>query len=122
MAFLSMFDRTYYVYILACKSRRLYIGMTDSLVRRVCEHKSKAIEGFTKRYNIDRLVYYETFKYVLNAIHREKLLKNWPRKKKIDLIESMNPDWKDLAADWYEEQLASVVRDSVSFRVQKETE
>ncbi|HEY3293928.1 MAG TPA: GIY-YIG nuclease family protein [bacterium] len=121
MGLFSMFDRVFYVYILACKSRRLYIGVTGGLRRRVFEHKSKALVGFTKRYNIDQLVYYEAYRYIHNAIRREKQLKNGPRKKKIELIESTNPEWKDLAADWAEEE-AAVVRDSVPFRVQKGTE
>src|SRR6516165_2803993 len=78
----------FYVYILASKSRRLYTGMTNWLFRRVMEHKSGEVEGFTKRYKINRLVYYEEFKYVRNCIAREKEIKGWSREKKVALIES----------------------------------
>ena len=94
------FRRRFYVYILASKSRRLYTGMTNSLFERVLQHKAKETEGFTKRYNIDRLVYYEEFRYVGNCIAREKQVKSWARAKKIALIHSSNPGWEDLAADW----------------------
>ena len=90
----------FYGYILASKSRRLYIGMTNSLFNRVMQHKSGEEDGFTKRYNINRLVYYETFKYVNNCIAQETQLKAWSRAKKVALIESFNPTWEDLAADW----------------------
>jgi putative endonuclease len=90
----------FYVYILASKSRRLYTGMTNWLFRRVMEHKSGEVEGFTKRYKINRLVYYEEFKYVRNCIAREKEIKGWSREKKVALIESINPAWEDLSADW----------------------
>lgn len=75
----------------------LYVGMSNDLVRRVREHKEKHIAGFTKRYNLHRLVYYEEFQDVRKAIAREKELKGWRREKKIALIESINPDWKDLS-------------------------
>jgi putative endonuclease len=78
------------------KSKTIYIGVTNNLVKRVYEHKSKIIKGFTSKYNINKLVYYEVFNDVTNAIAREKQLKGWLRKKKIDLIESINPEWKDL--------------------------
>ena len=91
------------VYILASATRRLYIGVTSDLTRRVWQHKCKLYDGFTKRYNIDRLVYYEVYGRMESAIHREKALKNWPRQWKLHLIEGHNPDWNDLAVDWYEE-------------------
>jgi putative endonuclease len=94
-----MTTRTYYVYILTNHSHRLYIGMTNDLRRRNSEHKQKAIPGFTKRYNIDILVYYETFSNAPDAIAREKQLKRWRREKKITLIESQNPNWEDLLVD-----------------------
>src|SRR5437870_3070351 len=87
----------FYIYILASKSRRTYVGMTNSLLRRVMEHKSGELEGFTKRYKIDRLVYYEIFKYVNNCIARETQIKAWSRAKKLALIASFNPTWEDLA-------------------------
>ena len=94
--------KEYYVYILANYSRTLYIGVTNNLVRRIHEHKNQLNNGFTKKYGIHRLVYYEIFQDVSAAILREKELKGWNRKKKIALIEQSNPEWKDLARDWYE--------------------
>lgn len=79
------------------KSKTLYTGVTNNLTRRVYEHKNKSIDGFTKKYNIHKLVYLELFNNIEAAIRREKQIKGWIRKKKIDLIESMNPDWKDLS-------------------------
>ncbi|HXY01984.1 MAG TPA: GIY-YIG nuclease family protein, partial [Terriglobales bacterium] len=93
-------ERRYYVYIMASRSLNLYTGITDNLFRRALEHKAGAIEGFTKQYNIDRLVYYEVFKYVNNAIAREKQIKAWTRAKRLTLIKSMNPSWQDLAEGW----------------------
>lgn len=92
--------RNYYVYILASKSRRLYIGMTNNLERRLWEHKSKVVEGFTKQYNIDRLVYFEDSIDVKSVLEREKQLKSWRREKKIELIESVNATWDDLSLNW----------------------
>jgi putative endonuclease len=77
--------------------------MTNNLVDRIGQHKSGAIEGFTTKYKIDRLVYYETFKYVKNC-NREKQIKAWTRAKRVALIEAANPTWEDLAADWFKEQ------------------
>jgi putative endonuclease len=92
----------FYVYIMQSSSRRaLYIGMTNSLRRRVFQHKTHELEGFTDSYNAVRLVYWESFDEALKAIAREKQLKNWRREKKLWLIASMNPKWRDLAADWY---------------------
>jgi putative endonuclease len=93
-------DWKFYIYIVASKSRRIYIGMTNSLFKRVMQHKSGAIDGFTKRYRINRLVYYEEFKYVNNCEARETELKKWSRAKKIALIAGFNPTWEDLAQDW----------------------
>ena len=92
----------YYVYILANASRRLYIGMTNNLGRRVYEHKHKLTPGFTSEYNVNRLVYFESTSDVRAAIAREKQLKVWLRSKKIALIESQNPSWDDLSAEWFE--------------------
>ncbi len=95
--------KTYYVYIMTNKKNgTLYIGVTGNLERRVYEHKQKLIEGFTKKYNLHKLVYYESGTDVSSAITREKQLKKWLRKWKIELIEKENPDWVDLANDWYE--------------------
>ena len=82
---------------MANKSRTLYIGMTNNLERRVYEHKNKLIEGFTKKYNITKLVYFEVFNEAAEAISREKQLKNWHRDWKINLIESINKNWEDLS-------------------------
>lgn len=87
---------------MANKSLMLYAGVTDDLIRRVFEHKSKLIEGFTKKYNINRLVYFESTDDVTVAIAREKQIKGMLRSKKIELIKTMNPDFKDLAEDWYD--------------------
>jgi len=91
----------YYVYIMTNKSKTLYTGITDNLERRVYEHKKKLLEGFTKRYNITKLVYYEVTSDVSAAIEREKQIKGWLRRKKITLIEAMNPPWTDLSEGWF---------------------
>ena len=88
---------SYYVYILASrKNGTLYIGVTNDLVRRAYDHRNDAIEGFTKKYSVHTLVYYEPYTDVRDALTREKRLKKWKRQWKINLIESTNPDWKDL--------------------------
>jgi putative endonuclease len=92
-----MMDKQYCVYILANrKNGTLYVGITSDLIRRVGEHKNKVVAGFTKRYGVDKLVYYEVFDDPENAIKREKRLKYYKRAWKIDLIEKNNPQWKDL--------------------------
>lgn len=96
-----MKQKQYYVYIVASLSKRLYTGVTNNLERRVYEHKQKEVEGFTKQYHIGRLVYYETHRNVQDAIRREKQVKKWRREKKVALIVSMNPTWKDLSAGWF---------------------
>ena len=98
-----MKEHKYYVYIMASKSRRLYTGITNDIYHRALEHKSGETDGFTKRYRINRLVYYEVFKYVGNAIAREKEIKGWDRAKRVALIERDNPTWEDLAEDWGKE-------------------
>jgi putative endonuclease len=80
----------------------LYIGVTNSLERRIWQHKTGFLEGFSKRYGLKHLVYFEEFRYVGNALARESELKGWLRRKKIELIEKENPLWRDLAADWYD--------------------
>jgi len=94
--------RTFYTYIMASKTRVLYIGMTNDLFRRVWEHKRHLLKGFTKRFNVTRLVWYDETDDVTAAIELEKGLKGWLRKKKVALIEENNPNWLDLAAEWYE--------------------
>lgn len=91
--------RSYFTYILASKSRVLYIGVTNDIERRVREHKEKSKAGFTARYNVSRLVYLETYNDVRDAIAREKQLKGWLRERKVALIESVNPTRRDLSDD-----------------------
>ncbi len=91
-----MLTRNYYVYIVASQTRTIYIGLTNNLVRRIFQHKEKVVEGFTRKYNCTRLVYFEHFNDVRAAIAREKQIKDWIRKKKVALVESMNPQWEDL--------------------------
>jgi len=92
--------REYSVYIMSNASKTLYVGMTNNLIRRVAEHKAGKIPGFTRKYNIQKLVYFESDSNVNEVIYREKVIKKWRRKKKIALIESINPDWKDLSLEW----------------------
>lgn len=90
----------YYIYIMANNSKTLYTGVTNNLNRRVYEHKNKLIQGFTFKYNITTLVYFEIFNDINQAIAREKQIKGWLRSKKINLIESVNPEWNDLSQEW----------------------
>jgi putative endonuclease len=89
------------VYILASRTRRLYTGVTGHLLKRVWQHKHKVFDGFTSDYNIDRLVYFESYDDMRVAINREKQLKRWRREKKLALIDRLNPCWIDLAEEWY---------------------
>lgn len=92
----------YYIYFLTNhKNGTLYIGMSNDLKRRIFEHKNGLIEGFTKKYGLNRLVHFEVYQYVQEAIVREKRMKKWKRQWKIELIEEENPNWNDLAQDWY---------------------
>lgn len=88
--------KQYCVYIMTNKSGTLYIGVTSNLQKRIWEHKNKVVGGFTKKYNIDRLIYFEQTENVMSALEREKQLKKWGRQKKIDLINKANPEWEDL--------------------------
>jgi putative endonuclease len=94
-------DRTFCVYILSSRSRNLYTGMTNNLLRRTAEHKYELVSGFSARYRIHRLVHVEMFTDVRAAISREKQIKGWRREKKIALIETDNPSWGDLAENWF---------------------
>jgi len=94
-----MRERRYWVYIMASRSLTLYVGVTGNLQRRVAQHKAHLFDSFTAQYKVDRLVYFEPFHCVNNAINREKQLKHWRREKKIALIKSTNPTWIDLAED-----------------------
>jgi len=91
-----MNQKNYYVYILTNKSNTLYTGITNDLHRRLYEHKNKLVPGFTKRYNIDKLIYYEVFDDPISAITREKEIKGWTRKKKIEIIKKENPNFEEL--------------------------
>jgi putative endonuclease len=96
-------DGSYYefwVYILTSRTGTLYVGVTGYLGTRIMQHKIDSIEGFTKKYKVHRLVYYESYEHVMTAIRREKQLKGWRRDKKITLIEKVNPRWMDLAENW----------------------
>ena len=93
----------YHVYIMASRSRRIYTGVTSNLTRRVLDHKSGATGGFTARYHMTRLAYCEPVPDIVSAIAREKQIKGWLRSRKVALIESANPEWADLAADWFDE-------------------
>jgi putative endonuclease len=93
-------NKQYYVYIMTNKGNRvLYTGVTNDLQRRVYEHKNKLVKGFTKKYNVTKLIFYEVCDDIESAILREKQIKGWLRAKKIALIESMNPEWRDLILD-----------------------
>ncbi len=96
-----MREHHYYVYIMTNRSRTLYTGVTGNIVQRVRQHKDHINEGFASRYNIDRLVYCESFTQVRAAIAREKEIKGWTRLKKHALIVSQNPEWKDLSENWF---------------------
>ena len=100
---MHLIEKWYYVYIVANRSKTLYIGITSKLHLRIFQHKTGTFKGFTSDYKINRLVYWEQFKNVNRAIAREKQLKGWRRIKKIQLIVSMNPTWNDLASEWYPE-------------------
>ena len=97
-----MREHNYYVYIVASRSRVLYIGITNNLVRRVSEHRMGEHPGFTSKYRCHRLVWFESYVTVTLAIDREKQLKSWSRIKKVMLIEQENPTWADLSLEWQE--------------------
>ena len=94
--------RTYYVYIMASRSRVLYVGVTNDLTRRVDEHKRGLSAGFTSMYRVTRLVHFEEFGDIRDAIAREKEIKGWRRSRKTCLVEGRNPTWDDLAKAWYQ--------------------
>ena len=101
MTISSMPKKTYYVYIITNKNNTtFYIGITGDLAKRVYEHRNKLKLGFSSKYNINKLVYYETFNSPVDAIRREKQLKNWHREWKLNLIKSINSTFKDLALEW----------------------
>ena len=97
-------EKRYFVYIMSNPSKTLYTRLTNSIRRRVREHKQKLIPGFAAKYNITRLVYFESFEDVRNAIEREKQIKAWTRAKRVTRIESTNPKWDDLSREWDQPQ------------------
>jgi len=105
-----MHEGSYFTYMMASRSRTIYIGVTGDLRKRVFEHKWKEHDGFTERYNCDRLVWFEGCQEVARAIAREKQLKRWRREKKIVLIEKTTPAWVDLSKDWYDLEPADLKR------------
>lgn len=94
-------QHSYWVYLMASKSGVLYCGMTNDLQRRVWEHQQKSVEGFTKKYNCTKLVWFEEFREVRDAIECETRMKDWRREKKVVLIQKTNPGWKDLSEGWF---------------------
>jgi putative endonuclease len=102
----------YYVYIMASLTGTLYVGVTNSILKRVIQHQEGIADGFTKKYKVDRLVYFEVFQYIDNAIAREKQIKGWSRAKKVALIKSVNPSWRDLSKDFGKEFKPEKPRDN----------
>jgi len=95
-------ERHYFVYLLTNWNHKvMYVGVTNDLERRVLEHKQKAVKGFTEKYNVTRLVYFEETTYIQEALAREKEIKKWRREKKNKLVTGMNPGWEDLSQGWY---------------------
>jgi putative endonuclease len=113
-------EKRYYVYLMASKGRVLYVGMTGFLMARVSQHKAGETDGFTKRYHFTRLVYYEVFRYVDNAIAREAEIKKWRRMKKVALIEASNRRWEDLAEEWGKPAVLRRADSSPSLRSESE--
>jgi putative endonuclease len=93
-------QKTYFVYILSNRTRRLYVGVANNLIRRLAEHRSGVKSVFTHHYNIHRLFYFEPIAGARAAISREKQIKGWRREKKVSLIQTANPDWEDLSIGW----------------------
>ena len=95
-------ERRFYVYLMSSSSQRaLYIGVTNNLIKRVAQHRRGDVDGYSSRYKTHRLVYFESFRYIKNAIIREKEIKGWLRRRKDELVESKNPLWEDLSSHWY---------------------
>jgi putative endonuclease len=108
--------RHFYVYIASSISGTLYIGVTNNLHKRIWQHKQGALEGFTKQYEVNRLIYFESFDDIRTAINREKQLKGWSRRKKIWLVERVNPSWEDLSREWYDDRGPSTTFGSAELR------
>ena len=112
-------EKRYYVYIMPSRSLTLYTGVTGDIYHRTLQHKAGEVEGFTKKYHIDRLVYYETFKYVNNALAREKQIKAWTRAKRLALIQTTNPAWQDMADGWGEPTKMQIPRSALDDNTKK---
>ncbi len=97
-----MRQHNYYVYIVASPSRTIYTGVTNDLERRMWQHKQQAVKGFTADYGVTRLVWFEEYRMIDDAIAREKQIKGWRREKKLTLVEVENPKWRDLSHDWFD--------------------
>jgi putative endonuclease len=104
--------KTYFVYILGSLSGTLYVGITSRPEKRMSQHKQHSISGFSAKYDVDRLLYWESYDDVRKALDREKQLKGWRREKKIALIKSLNPEWVDLSRSWYSELVPNQGRDA----------
>ncbi len=102
-----MKEHTYYVYIVASPSRTIYTGVMNDLERRMWQHKQKTFRGFTAQHSVTRLVWFEEYRMVDDAIAREKQIKGWRREKKLALIEAGNPKWRDLSHDWFDRRRAT---------------
>ena len=111
--------KRYYVYIMSSRGRILYVGVTGFLMSRTLQHKTEE-GGFTAKYKVDRLVYYEVFKYVNRAIARETEIKKWRREKKVALIQSINPAWEDLSDGWGQPAHLGIADSSLSLRSSSE--
>jgi putative endonuclease len=103
--------RTYFIYILSNHSRSIYIGVTNNLTRRVFQHRLGLADSYTRKFRIHRLVYFETTNNITGAIEREKVLKRWPRARKIKLIERQNYGWRDLSVDWHADERPDLEHD-----------
>ena len=93
--------KRYWVYIMSGRTRTLYVGVTNDIERRTYEHRNKSVAGFTSKYRLDRLVYFEEHADIRDAIEREKQIKSWRREKKVALIKSLNSSWRDLSLNWH---------------------
>ncbi len=111
-------EKRCFVYILVSRSRNLYTGLTNNLLRRVLKHKQKSVKGFTAKYRVHRLVYFESFQNVRDAIRCEKKIKSWRREKKVALIQASNPTWEDLAASWFPTPASEKADSSPAYRRQ----
>ena len=102
MNLIAKSERRFYVYLMSSSSQRaLYTGVTNDLIKRVAQHQRGDVDGYSRRYKTHRLVYFESFRYIKNAIMREKEIKGWLRRRKDELVETTNPLWEDLSSEWH---------------------